>query len=258
VPVVTLITDFGTADGYVGAVKGVILRHAPDAQVIDIAHDIPRYDVMTAAFALAQSAPYFPRGTIHVIVVDPGVGGQRLPVVVDGGDHWFVAPDNGVTSLAVPAPVAAYAIEAANFRAPRPSTTFHGRDVFAVAAGQLAAGRTPAQAGRPVGLAGALPLRGEERGEGDRRFARVVHVDRFGNLITDLTGDKLPARPRFHVRGYRVGQLSETYESVERGELLAYIGSAGTLELAIREGSAAEELDMARGDAVEVVDTDAD
>jgi S-adenosylmethionine hydrolase len=256
VAIVTLTTDFGTADGYVGAVKGVVLAHAPDAVLVDIAHDIPRYDIAAGAFALAQAAPHFPAGTIHLVVVDPGVGGARRPVIVDSGSQLFVAPDNGVLGLAVPQPRAAYAITADAFSAEKPSSTFHGRDLFAVAAGRLASGARPGQAGPPVALAGELRLEGEHRGEGGRLFARVIHVDAFGNLITDLRGDKVPPDAVFRVRGLAIPALSSTYENVAKGELLAYVGSGGTLEIASRERSAADDLDMGRGDAVEVLAPD--
>ncbi len=251
--IVTVTTDFGTSDGYVGAVKGVVLAHAPDATIVDVAHDIRPQDVVAAAFALQQAAPHFPAGTVHIVVVDPGVGGERNPVVVDAGDQIYVGPDNGVLSLAIPDAVRAYKIENPGFRAEAPSTTFHGRDVFAVAAGRIAAGAAPADVGPAVELAGALPLGGDEREHDGSLFARVIHVDRFGNLITDLRGDKLPEGARFQMRGYRIPELSTTYESVAPRELLAYVGSGGTLEIAVRNGSAAEILDMARGDAVEVV-----
>jgi len=251
--IVTLLTDFGTVDGYVGAVKGVVLQARPDAAVVDISHEIRRHDIAAAAFALAQAAPHFPKGTIHVVVVDPGVGGRRRPVVVDNGNHLFVAPDNGVVSLAVPRPRAAYAIESADFRAPQPSPTFHGRDVFAVAAGQLAAGRSPSDAGPPVELQGTLGLDAERRDE-HGQYARIIHVDVFGNLITDLAVENVPPDARFRVGGFQIDGIAHTFESVSRGKLLAYIGSGNTLEIAVREGNAARELDVGRGATVEVVE----
>ncbi len=245
---VTLTTDFGTADGYVGAMKGVIARLAPDAQVVNISHDIPRHDIAAAAFALAQAAPQFPEGTIHVAVIDPGVGGERAGVVVDAGDHIFVGPDNGVFSLVASEPVAAYAIRAAGFLRADPSATFHGRDVFAVAAARLAAGAAPSEVGPAVELLGCLTLpRAADGAQGT-----VIHVDAFGNLITDLGADELPASPVLVVAGRTIASLSTTFESVERGELVAYIGSGGTLEIAVREGNAAAELGAGRGDPVEV------
>ncbi len=245
---VTLTTDFGTADGYVGAIKGVITRLAPDAGVIDISHDIPRHDVAAAAFALAQAAPQFPEGTIHVVVIDPGVGGERAAVVVDTGDQIFVGPDNGVFSLVAPMPVAAYAIQQVGFFRSDPSATFHGRDIFAVAAGRLAAGAAPSDVGPRVELLGFITL---PRASGGAR-GTVIHVDAFGNLISDLGAEDLPAEPLLVVAGRSIAQLSTTFESVDRGELVAYIGSGGTLEIAVREGNAAAELGVGRGDPIEV------
>lgn len=254
--IVTFTTDFGTQDGYVAAMKGVLLQSAPDATLVDITHDVAGHDVVAAAFALAQAAPYFPARSIHVVVVDPGVGGQRRPIVLDDGKQIFVGPDNGVLTLAAAAPyTGVWAIENTGFLADSPSSTFHGRDVFAVCAGRLAAGAEPNEVGPRVELQGALPLQGGHRRDGDSQFARVLHVDRFGNLITDVRGDELPAAPRLHARGERIIGLSETYESVAKGALLAYIGSGGTLEIAVREGRACDELDMRRGDAIEIVRT---
>jgi S-adenosylmethionine hydrolase len=248
-PIITLTTDFGTADGYVGAMKGVILRLAPSAVVVDIAHDVAPHDVAAGAFALAQAAREFPPGTIHVAVVDPGVGGDRAAVVVDDGRYRFVGPDNGLLALAVARPHAAWLIEAPELRAPAVAPTFHGRDVFAVAAARLAAGASPASAGRAIELAALDGAAGAREGA-----ARVVHVDRFGNLITDRRADELPAGARFRAGGRDISALSSTYTDVPRGALLAYVGSAGTLEIAVREGRAADLLGVGRGDPVDIVD----
>src|SRR4051812_10643813 len=145
--VVTFTTDFGTRDGYAGAVKGVVLSLAPDAVLVDITHDIPPRDVAVGAFTLAQAARYYPPGTIHVAVVDPGVGGARADIVVAAGGSYFVGPDNGLLSLAAAAPRRAWRIENAAFRRDPVSPTFHGRDVFAPTAARLAAGLPPEAAG---------------------------------------------------------------------------------------------------------------
>ncbi|MBZ0235135.1 MAG: SAM-dependent chlorinase/fluorinase, partial [Deltaproteobacteria bacterium] len=141
--VITLTTDFGYADGYVGAMKGVILRLAPEAVVVDVAHDVPRHDIAHAAWVLATSAPEFPAGTIHVAVVDPGVGGARTPVVIAAGGHLYVGPDNGLFAYVGDRPESVHAITSTAFRMPAPSETFHGRDVFAPAAAALARGLPP-------------------------------------------------------------------------------------------------------------------
>lgn len=249
--VVTLTSDFGTVDGYAGAMKGVVLSRAPAATIVDITHDVPRHDIAAGAFALATAAPHFPPGTIHVAVVDPGVGSARAAVIVEARDQLFVAPDNGLLALVAPAPARAYAISAPEFCRAERSTTFHGRDVFAAAAGRLAAGANPADAGPVIALAGRLESSLGDGGQGDGEV-RVVHIDAFGNLITQLPAARVPARPIITVAGQRIAGLSTTYQSVEPGELLAYIGSANTLEIAVREGSAAELLRVTRGARVSV------
>ncbi|MFH0902239.1 MAG: SAM-dependent chlorinase/fluorinase [Pseudomonadota bacterium] len=241
--IVTLLTDFGTVDGYVGAMKGVILAGAPDAVVVDLTHDVPRHDVPAGAFALAQASSFFPAGTIHVAVVDPGVGGARQAVVVDDGRHLFVAPDNGLLAFAVPNPVAARAIAPELWRA-SVCPTFHGRDVFAQAAAMLASGSPFAGAGPETHLEGKLsfePL--AWRADGSEIVGHVIHVDRFGNLVSDIPAANLPPDAVTEVRmgSLVVGSVAKTYADVGRGSLVAYRGSSGTLEIAVREGSAAAE-----------------
>lgn len=239
--IITLTTDFGTADGYAGALKGVIARRAPDAAVVDISHDIARHDVAAAAYALAVAAPEYPAGTVHVAVVDPGVGSARRAVIACAGEHRFVGPDNGVFQLVAPAPAAVYEIADPRFVSEPVSATFHGRDVFAPAAAALAGGLEPEQAGPRVELRGALAA--------DR--LGVIHVDRFGNLITGIPGGQLSPGSRAEIAGVSIAAAT-TYADVEVGELLAYVGSAGTVEIAVREGSAAARLGVGRGAAVEI------
>ncbi len=231
-PIVTLTTDFGTADGYVGAMKGVIATMAPGTTVIDDAHDVPRHDVAHAAWVLVTSAFEFPLGTIHVCVVDPGVGGARNEVVVAARRHLFVGPDNGVFALVGAGADGAWAITSAAFHRPSPSPTFHGRDVFAPAAAALARGLPPHLAGP------AITLTTPARAPG----GAIVHVDRYGNLISDLR----PGPSAVTIAGRAVA-VQRTYEDVAPGELVAYVGSAGTIEIAVREGSAAALLGVARG-----------
>ena len=239
--IVTLTTDFGDRDGYVGAMKGVILSCAPGLTLVDITHAVPRHDIAAAANALADAAPWFPPGTVHVAVVDPGVGGARAAVIVAAHRQLFVGPDNGVFDLVAPRPDAVHAIAEADFRRPAVSATFHGRDVFAVTAAQLALGARPAAAGPATTLRGRLELAAGNR---------VVHVDRFGNLVTDIAG--VPAGAIVRIAGRAIAGVSGTYASVAVGELVAYVGSRGTLEIAVREGSAAELLGASRGTPVEI------
>lgn len=246
--IVTFTSDFGTADGYVGAMKGVVLGLAPHAQIVDLTHEIPRHDVAAGAFALAQAAPLFPAGTIHLAVVDPGVGSDRAPVVVEAGGAILVGPDNGLLTLAARDPRIVRRIDAADFRREPLSATFHGRDIFAQTAGRLAAGAHPREAG-PL-LPDLRPLTGGDAARADDEGV-ILHIDAFGNLITSfpreilvpgdwsLVLDSMPAT--FAVRAGR------TYADVEVGQPVAYVGSAGLVEIAVREGSAAAQLKARRG-----------
>jgi S-adenosylmethionine hydrolase len=248
--VITLITDFGTQDGYAGAVKGVMQSLAPDVHIVDITHDIPPQDVTAAAFALAQAAPYFPEGTVHVVVVDPGVGGARRSVVVDDGRQRYVGPDNGVFALAVPVVISAHEITAPLFRRGTVAATFHGRDVFAPAAARLATGSAPSEAGPVVELEGTLSVKPVVTKKKETT-GHVIHVDRFGNCITDIPAARLAASAKVRVAGKAIA-LVRTYEDVTRGKALAYVGSSGTLEIAVRDGSAARSLKIKRGATVVV------
>ena len=242
--IITLTTDFGTADGYVGAMKGVIARIAgshPAPVVVDLAHDIPPGDVAHAAWVVATATTEFPHGSIHVVVVDPGVGGARREVILRSGGRWYVGPDNGVFAYIAERASEVYVIENERFRAERVSRTFHGRDVFAPTAAAIAVGEDPSTAGPGpwTKLVGRLPW-----GPRERDVGRIVHIDRFGNLISDLP--EVEAGPAIAVAG-EVLPLVGTYEDVAPGQLLAYIGSAGTVEIAVRGGRADRQLAIARG-----------
>lgn len=254
--IVTLTTDFGTGDGYVGAMKGVILSRAPDTRLVDIAHDIEPHDIAAGAYCICQSAQHFPAGTIHVAVVDPGVGTTRAPVILDDGHHLFIGPDNGLFSLVVPEPKAVYAIDNPAFMRAQVASTFHGRDIFAPAAGALAAGMPAHEAGPRVTLRGKILL-GTARDQADApagvRIAPVIYIDHFGNLITEVARDELPASPQFRVGEHVIEGLSVTFADVAAGEFVAYIGSAGTLEIGVRERHAARLLGLRRGDRIEIL-----
>ena len=238
-PIITLTTDFGTRDGYVGAMKGVIARLAPGVTILDIGHDIPRHDIAHGAWVLATATREFPAGTIHVAVVDPGVGGARQEVVARIADQLYVGPDNGLFAYLPPG-------EAWRIALPRDaSPTFHGRDVFAVAAAALARGEAPDR-GPATQLIGRLPWDAPTGGRG-----HVVYVDHYGNLITDVRA-ALGTSGTVRVGGRELA-LARTYEAVASGEPLAYVGSAGTIELAIRDGRADDVLAVERGAAVELV-----
>lgn len=241
-PIITLTTDFGERDGYVGAIKGVIMRLAPEATVVDIAHDIPRGDIAHAAWVIASSTREFPYGSIHVVVVDPGVGGARREVLVRADGQWYLGPDNGVFTYVFQPQWDAWVIEDAAFRAPRVSRTFHGRDVFAWTAAMLARGEDASKIGQAVKLAGTLPWGPRSKGAG-----RVVHIDHYGNLITDLPPAE--AGRRISIAGQTLAVVG-TYEDVPSGQLLAYVGSAATIEIAVRDGRADTRLGVERGTLV--------
>jgi len=253
VAIVTLTTDFQTSDGYVGAMKGVILSRAPGTNIVDISHELPRHDIAAAAYCLANAVDYFPPGTIHCCVVDPGVGSERKAVIVLDREQFFVGPDNGIFSLVATRSQAAYEISESSFRRDKPSATFHGRDIFAAAAARLAGGGRAEDAGPQVVLRGRLPAASvpEHRSDG-MLGASVLHVDVFGNLITNIPGEKLPEGASFRVAGREIAGVSTAYESVADGELLAYVGSRRTVEVAVRNGNAAELLGASRGTVVEV------
>jgi S-adenosyl-L-methionine hydrolase (adenosine-forming) len=240
--VVTFTTDFGTRDGYAAALKGVVLSLAPDAVLVDITHEIPARDVGTGAFTLAQATPYYPPGTIHVAVVDPGVGGARADLVVAAGGSYFVGPDNGLLSLAAPSPRRAWRIENPAFRRAEVSPTFHGRDVFAPAAARLATGAPPESAGPEMAEIAALEVRSGALSDGAQ--GEVVHVDSFGNLVTSFEAKSAPTgKWELELDGRRFAlSTGRTFSDVSPGELLLYAGSGGRLEIAVRDGSAAGRL----------------
>jgi hypothetical protein len=239
-PIITLTTDFGSRDGYVGAMKGVIARLAGGATVVDLAHDVPRHDVAHAAWVVATACHEFPPGTIHVVVVDPGVGGVRRGVVLTAWSMYFVGPDNGTFSYLGKS--RGWSIESPAILPREIAPTFHGRDVFARTAAALANGMDVTAIGPRIALAGTLPW-----GPRPDREGRIVHVDHFGNLVTDLPREE--AGGAIAVAGRHL-RIVKTYEDAAHGELLAYIGSAGTVEIAVRDGRAETILDAPRGTRV--------
>jgi S-adenosylmethionine hydrolase len=260
-PIVTFTTDFGSGDGYAGAMKGVVLSLAPLAQLVDITHGVPPMDVAAGAVALAQAASLFPPGTIHIAVVDPGVGGARADILIESGGSLFVGPDNGVLSLAARAPRRVYRIESSMFRRDPVSPTFHGRDVFAPTAGRLAAGAVAADAGPSIDAIvelGTPPL----HKQGGVVEGQVIHVDSFGDLITSLpaelfAGSSAPGAPDVQVEvegaeGRFRPVFGRTFSDVQSGALIAYIGSGGQMEIARRDGSAAARMGAGRGTPVRV------
>ncbi len=252
-PVVTLLSDFGTRDGFAAAMKAVILDLAPAVQLVDATHEIPPGDVEAAAWTLGQYWNLYPSGTVHLAVVDPGVGSRRRAIALAADDRYVVAPDNGLVSevLATAERWSCVEIVEARYLRPNPSATFHGRDVFAPAAAHLANGLPLERLGPSVDDPQRLTKEPPTRTPAEVR-GRIAHIDRFGNLITDIPGDWVDGSWRFVVGdpAVDVGLLRRTYSDAEEGALLAVIGSAGTVEVAARGASAANLLGATRGDPV--------
>jgi S-adenosylmethionine hydrolase len=257
-PIITLLTDFGTRDGYVAAMKGVVWSLAPGALVVDAAHDIAPQDVRAGAWVLRQYATLYPAGTVHVAVVDPGVGTTRRILAVRADERIYVAPDNGLLWWVLQSAhrVDSGAVRPGIHRPGPPSSTFHGRDVIAHAAGRLAAGASWDDLVEPFTPRSA-PVWGRASRDGKRLRGEVIHVDRFGNLITNLTREDLggsdAAVALVSVGDHRVAGLRTTFSEVAPGADLAYVGSDGHLEIGINQGSAASAWQVVTGTPVEVV-----
>ena len=258
---VTLLTDFGTADYFVGAMKGAVLAANPDARVIDITHEVPVYDVEAGAFTLRAAFETVPAGTVHVAVVDPGVGSARRAIAVEGRGHTFVGPDNGVFGHVYERvrPFKVFHLTNPSFFREEVSPTFHGRDVFAPVAGALSRGVRAEELGPLVEDYVRLPSAAPARLEDGTLAGAVIHVDRFGNCVTnitpqDLSGEDVERGARLWVGGREVRSFRRFFaeEGGGRGEPFAVWGSAGLLEIAVFRDSAARVLGARRGQRVEV------
>jgi S-adenosylmethionine hydrolase len=249
-PTITLLTDFGISDAYVAEMKGVLLSGAPDATLVDITHAVVPGDVRSAAYILGRTWHRFPARTIHLVIVDPGVGSSRAALAIHSQRHWFVGPDNGVfTPVLLETAVEVVALPTP----PGASPTFHGRDLFAPAAAALARGETLTSLGRPFAgiperLAYTMP-----RLEGKVLVGEIVYVDRFGSLITNLDSGQVSGQARVEIEDVDLGSLKRTFSEVAPGGLVAYIGSGGAVEIAVRNGSAARRLGIGVGGRVRAV-----
>lgn len=252
-PIISLLTDFGQSDGYIGAMQGVILKICPSATITHVSHDIPPQDIQAGAFVLYQSFGYYPPYAVHCVVVDPGVGGERRAIAVRTSHGVLVGPDNGVFSLALSMTTVVEAVELTNprYQLPFASTTFHGRDIFAPAAAHLAASVPLTELGEPV-----TDLKQMDFGKGLKTGqCRVIHIDHFGNIVLDITAKDIndPEQVSFKVGDKVISSLSRTFADVPEGELLAYVGSTRDhVEIAVRNGSAARTLELRQGDVVQL------
>ena len=265
---ITLITDFGTSDPYVGVMKGVVLGINPNVTIVDISHDIQPQSISEAAFVLGTSHHFFPEGTIHVVVVDPGVGTARRVVLLTTPRASYLAPDNGVLSqvlqdsrskqpnlaecnVALPSACRAYHITNADYWVNPVSSTFHGRDIFAPVAAHLTLGVPPQTLGQKTEQLTQLPIEQPQR-HGETIWGRVVHVDRFGNLITDIPSAEFLLQEHITVGigGHHISGLSSSYQ--DGNGLLAIIGSHGNLEVSAKNSNAAHILGTGVGEPVRV------
>ena len=260
VPLITLMTDFGIEDTFVGVMKGVITGICPEARIVDVSHAIPRFDMVEAAFRLREAYPYFPQGTIHVIIVDPGVGSDRSIVAMEANGHFFLAPDNGALCLVEEERGHSALVSVTNKEKflPNVSASFHGRDIFAPVAAHLAAGTDVSELGAPMDALHPLGIPEIEVAQDGAISGVVLWCDHFGNMITNIRGEFLQAERggrniRVHVGRKVIEGLSGTYADVPEGRLLAMIGSFGALELAVRLGSARDMLAVGPGAAERVM-----
>jgi S-adenosylmethionine hydrolase len=268
--IITLTTDFGLADGYVAAIKGVVLGINPEAKLVDICHSIKPQSVSQAAFVLSTAYEFFPNGTIHLVVVDPGVGTERRAIILRTPAADFVAPDNGVLSYVIqqysvqPAAanqpqlelgpgLEAVAITKPQFWRSPVSATFHGRDIFAPVAAHLSLGLAPTDFGEAIASLTVLPLARPYQAPNGTLVGHIRHIDNFGNLITSIKSRDLPQKARaitVEVGNEIISGLSHTYGTGER--LLALIGSSGYLEISLKEGDASSFLNAEVGDEVKI------
>jgi S-adenosyl-L-methionine hydrolase (adenosine-forming) len=253
-PIITLTTDYGTSDHLVGVLKGVILKINPDVTIVDITHEVTPFDLLDGALAVASAYPYFPPRTIHVVVVDPGVGTERRPLLVSGQNQYFIAPDNGVLSGVFEKEqnfVVRHLTSEHYFVQPI-SNTFHGRDVFAPVAGWLSKHWQPASMGEEITDFKRFALPKPKEANGSLKGV-VLKVDSFGNLMTNFRAEDLPAEApekgevQLQVGTHPVTRLVPTFASGNAGEAVAFVGSSGYVEIAVNKGSASKSLGVGRG-----------
>jgi S-adenosylmethionine hydrolase len=257
-PILTLTTDFGLQDHYVGAMKGVILGICPQAQIVDVSHLVNPFEISEAAYVIAQAYPCFPRKTVHVVVVDPGVGTARRPILVEAAGQYFVGPDNGVLSMVYSREKHKVRLIANDryFRKPV-SSTFHGRDIFSPVAAHLAAGVPPSRMGKLI-EDHLRPAFEKPHRAGKRTWiGRILKIDHFGNIITNIHSSEFPDLEQRNfsltIGPQSVGVLARNYAECGPGELFAIVGSSGYLEVSVGQGSAAKQIGCETGAPVELM-----
>ena len=256
--VITLLTDFGTEDHYVASMKGVILSINPQCTLIDITHQVGPQDIREGAFLLANAYSFFPRGTIHLAVVDPEVGSPRNPILAVTSNYFFIGPDNGLFTLVLEKETVkeVVTLRSTKYFLPKISSVFHGRDLFAPVAGHLSLGVRPGAFGPKVNSWMRLHFQ-KPAEKGQRLIGEILHIDAFGNLVSnidDLTLLRFARRRSLVIRVKKVSVhgLKSGYWEGEKGEVVALIGSEGFLEISVREGNAQELIRAKKGDPVEI------
>lgn len=259
-PLITLTTDLGEQDGFIGSMKGVIIGINPSARIVDISHDVPPQDIEAGAYVIKEAYKLFPKLTIHVVVVDPGVGGPRKPLLAVSQNYYFIAPDNGVLSYVYKeeGSVRVYELSATHYFRPSPGRTFHGRDIFAPIAAWLSKGVSPDNLGKDVEGFVTLTLPHPVAVAEKTMKGRVAYIDRFGNLITTITKahlDELFLKSsgktvEVKVKEVVIKGLSDYYGQGEKGTPSALVNSSGYLEIFCHLGSARDILKAGRGDDV--------
>ena len=253
-PVIVLLTDFGHLDPYVGQMKGVLLRAAPDAAVVDLCHEVDAHNGMQAAFMLQASFSYFPPQSIFLNVIDPGVGSERSVVLAKRDNQFFLAPDNGLLSFLIDEPALWWRVDA-NFHSA--SNTFHGRDIFAPLAARLALGATPESMGSPIAPEMLIRRDLVWTGENDVLDCTVLHVDRFGNCLLNLRAENFPLRSgAWLLDDGRVAVKATTYADLAPGQIGLLEGSQGVMELAVNQGSCALLLELRPGQNIRLTKKD--
>lgn len=255
-PLITLLTDFGWQDNYVGVMKGVIVGINPKLSIIDLNHGIPRQDVAAARFSLMSAYPYFPSNTIYIAVVDPGVGSQRQGVAIQIEGGYLVGPDNGIFSGILSLTPAIAAVSLTNpqyWQVPEPSMTFHGRDIFAPVGAHLASGVALTALGETINPDSLITLALTDCTPTESGLVGYVqYIDVFGNVVTNIPHQQLPKSPWGVKIHHRLIASGKTYSEVEQGQAIALMGSHGWVEIAVNGGNAKEQLNLAWGDRIEI------
>ena len=258
-PIITLLTDFGTKDSYVASIQGVSLSINPHCLVVDITHQVSPHDIQEGAFILANAYSYFPKGTIHLSVVDPGVGGARKPILLVTQNYFFIGPDNGLFTLVAQRERVTQVVVLTEQRyfLSKVSKTFHGRDLFAPVAAHLSLGIKPVAFGHEMNTIIKIGFQKPMLKEG-KLLGEILHIDTFGNLVSNIDKEKLfrftKGQPLvIRAGGKTISGLKEGYWEGKKGETIALVGSSGFLEISVREGNARKMLKLKRGDQIAII-----